>query len=179
MRPASTALCILLATASSTFAQASIPNGATRDSVIGAAQLEGQAFPRIHERPDDTVPRRCILGRGAGPARSGQFTIGGMLGDDRAMVAGRQGKVWWRPLDGAQNMPPLVVRGRNLSNLRDTIRFTTSAVAYPVPLFSRASVNESKREYFFPSGITIPTSGEWLVVATSGANWGCFILTVT
>jgi hypothetical protein len=93
------------------------------------------------------------------------------------MRAGEVGKVWWAPLHYSHDMPPLLVRGRSLTNPRDTVRFTSARIAWPV--FPGAkSVPEAELKYFFPSGITIPKPGRWLLIATSGANWGCFILTV-
>jgi len=29
---------------------------------------------------------------------------------------------------------------------------------------------------FFPSWLDFPTQGQWMVLATAGANWGCFVL---
>ena len=119
-----------------------------------------------------------------GPIRSGEFVIGGMLGGTSALRVGRAGKVWWAPLHQSRDMPPLVVRGRHLTAVRgpgltvpaDTVRHVKSNVAWPVTS-GAPPVPEAEREYFFPSGITVPQGGRWLLIATSGENWGCFIIT--
>jgi hypothetical protein len=92
------------------------------------------------------------------------------------MRAGRPGKVWWAPLHYAADMPPLVVRGRNSTTPGDTVWYTTSNVAWPVTP-GAPRVPPAERKYFFPSGITLPTAGHWVLIATSGSNWGCFIVT--
>src|ERR1051325_11099445 len=174
----------------------SIPAGNNETQLIAAAEAEGSMFPRraapvVLARAFVPTPsldvssfenkgsenRKCVVGYEMGPIRSGEFVIGGQLSGPRAMMHGRQGKVWWAPLHHAAEMPPLVVRGRNLENPSDTVRFTSSNIAWPVTP-GGPRVQESDREYFFPSGITIPTAGRWLLVATSGADWGCFILSV-
>ncbi len=118
---------------------------------------------------------------GAHSVRSGEFTIGGQLGDylypTSALHAGHRGKIWWRP-DLAKAEMSLEVRGRSLTNPQDTLRFNSATVAWPVGEGVGRSVPPKLRDYFFPSGIVVPKPGRWLLVATSGANWGCFIVNV-
>ena len=162
-----------------------LPDGTNEPAIVANAQAEGKGFPRA-EIPRQAYPhfaavqngstdRRCVEGTETGPIRSGEFVIGGQLGGSVAMSAGRVGKIWWAPLNHSMNMPPLEVRGRSLVAFGDTLRYTTERVAWPItPGAPRPP--EAEREYFFPSGITLPTSGRWLVIATSGENWGCFIV---
>jgi hypothetical protein len=156
-----------------------VPQGASEAQIVAAAHADGEAYPRfLTTAPRDALPRRCVAAWEIGPAQSGEFTIGGNLAGSVAMRAGRPGKVWWAPLHYAADMPPLVVRGRSLTTPSDTLIFTTAKIAWPVTP-GGPRVPPAQRKYFFPSGITIPGPGRWLLIATSGPNWGCFILTVT
>jgi hypothetical protein len=154
---------------------------------VEAAEAEGLTMPRAADveplptvfrslasrrpnawmRPSDNTPERnCVEGFDIRPIRSGEFVIGGNLGGDVAMMHGdRGGKVWWLPMH-QQTAGRLVVRGTRLGDRGDTIRYVTSNVAF----------NSGGR--FFPSGIAVPDLGRWLMVATSGTDWGCFILSV-
>lgn len=170
------ALTLLLELAVLRFAQAQYaraPLGRRSAAIVADAEADGAAF---HARRGRATTARCTEGHETGPAESGEFTIGGMLGDGNPLHAGRVGKIWWRPARASATMPPLTVRGRNLSNLRDTVRFATSTIAWPVVRTGQTTPVE-RREYFFPSGFSVPTPGRWLVIATSGDNWGCFIVT--
>jgi hypothetical protein len=149
-----------------------VPQGVRDASIVARAEAEGASF---YAKRGRQVAPRCIEGHEIGPAESGDFTIGGTLGGSRALRAGHTGKIWWRPAHASAKMPPLEVRGRNLSTLRDTMHFTTATVAWPGGP-NQVALKE-RREYFFPSGFSVPTAGRWLVVATSGDNWGCFIVT--
>ena len=154
-----------------------IPSGATESHIKAAAEEEGAARAKLNAQSIDGAPRVCATGYDMGPVSSGEFTIGGNLGGVAAVRAGRPRKIWWAPRLAARDMPPLLVRGRSLTNPRDTLRFTSAKVAWQaVP--GGPPMPETERKYFFPSGITIPHSGRWLLIATSGPNWGCFILTV-
>lgn len=188
------AVCVLAVGSGELRAQPlAIPRGANAAQIIANTEADGAAFRRV---PNPTVlpttfmslrdqrrgadlfgrenehaeGRTCAAGREIGPIRSGEFVIGGNLSGRAAMEAGRSGKVWWAPLHHGRKMPPLLVTGRSLSAPRDTLRFITSLVA--------RTTGQPPRQYFFPSGIMVPKPGRWLMVATSGANWGCFILTV-
>jgi hypothetical protein len=155
-----------------------VPRNSGEAEMIAVAEAEGAAFRRIALTDGNSAaPRVCVSGYDLGPASSGEFTIGGNLGGSVAMLAGRQGKVWWAPLHRAAHMPPLVVRGRRLTTPSDTLRFTTGTIASPTAP-GGPRLLPAERKYFFPSGIVIPRRGRWLLIATSGANWGCFILTV-
>jgi hypothetical protein len=156
-----------------------IPRGTSEATIVAAAEADGAAYPRIQlSEVRQTSPRTCVVGHELGPAASGKFTIGGNLSGSASMQAGRQGKIWWAPAHYAANMQPLVVRGRSLTTPSDTLRFTTSKIAWPVTP-GAAPMPPADRKYFFPSGITIPHAGRWLLIATSGRNWGCFVVTVT
>jgi hypothetical protein len=170
-------VCGLLGANPASGQRLSIPRGNTETELKAEAEKEGAVYSRTPTRVTEAEPRVCAIGLGLGPARSGEFTIGGNLGGGAAMRAGRPGKVWWSPLYATRDMPPLLVRGRSLTNPQDTVRFTSANVAWPVTP-GAPPIPEAERKYFFPSGITIPTPGRWLVIATSGPNWGCFILSV-
>jgi hypothetical protein len=149
-----------------------VPAGTTESAIVAAAEAEGRAYAA----PGDTT-RKCVRGWRIGPAHSGEFTIGGDISSDFPLKAGHVGKIWWAPRYNSESMPPLVVRGRNLWTPKDTIRWTSANVAYPSSGVFQARANQ-KHDYFFPSGFSLPTRGRWLVIATSGQNWGCFFLTV-
>lgn len=145
---------------------------------IGEAEAEGARWPR---RPEATTqrgaaaqewamdaPRRCATAEVGASLRSGEFKIGGELVSGPR--PGGQVKIWWKPMHAADSVP-LVVRGVSLSNPADTLR----------QLFKELALGEgpgggATGEMFFPSGFWFPASGRFLVVATSGADWGCFIL---
>jgi hypothetical protein len=146
---------------------------AARELTVATVEAEGAALAR--STSNDRRDPRCAEGREMGPAESGDFTIGGMLGGASSLRAGQVGKIWWRPAHASATMPPLDIRGRNLTTLRDTVRFTSTSIAWPT--FPGHVTPLSNRQYFFPSGFSVPTAGRWLLVVTSGGNWGCFIVT--
>jgi hypothetical protein len=83
---------------------------------------------------------------------------------------GHQSKIWCvpyhNPLDHSTS---LIVRGARLGHSGDTIRYKQAGIAY----------NVLKTDAFFPSGLLLPRAGTWLLIATAGADWGCFVLTAT
>lgn len=149
--------------------------------LVASAEAEGAARerktparkPHLFANARGSAERKCEAGYGVGPVRSGDFVIGGLLGSDIAPAAGAPRKVWWAPLNQSADMRPLHVQGRNLSAPADTFRFTTSKLAWPT---GDSGKPLAERDHFFPSGIVLPHAGTWLLVATSGSNWGCFIL---
>ncbi len=60
----------------------------------------------------------------------------------------------------------LVVRGVLLGSPSDTVRFTLAEWSRGLP----------DGEFYYVSHFAWPKTGHWLVVATSGSDWGCFIL---
>jgi len=115
-----------------------------------------------------TSERRCVEVPTPGPVRSGEFRLTYMPVRPQA---GRPHKIAWSPTDGSPSMS-LQVRGRLVSDSESTLALRTSRIA-------RTTGADDDTWYFFPSMIEFPASGEWVVVATSGANWGCFIFDVT
>ena len=153
------------------------PRGSGEAEIVAAAEAEGATYPHAQQVAVPEAARVCVVGSESGPATSGEFTIGGNLAGSASLRAGRAGKIWWAPRHHAADMPPLLVRGRNLTTPTDSVRFTTANIAWPV-VPGAAPVPPGERKHFFPSGPTLPSAGRWLVIATSGSNWGCFILTV-
>jgi hypothetical protein len=160
--------------------------GVLQDSavLVARAEDEGSRHRRVAQPPvtpvrflgpySGTAERRCVAGVAIGPVRSGEFVIGGQLGESElgklgAFPGPRRGKgakIWWNPLHSAQGMG-LLVRARRLGTA-DTLTFSSTILA-----------NEgSPTTRFFPTGFVFPSAGRWLVVATADANWGCFVLTV-
>jgi len=119
-----------------------------------------------------TSERKCVEGHEVGPVRSGEFVIGGQLGGRKGAVAGTPAKIWWATLHSSSAMPTLIVRMRNLAAPGDTVSIASNRIG-----FVKSSVT-GENDYFFPNVITFPRAGRWLLVASSGSNWGCFILGV-
>jgi hypothetical protein len=59
----------------------------------------------------------------------------------------------------------LLLRARRVGSDADTVLKVVHGV-------------RSHSEYGYPSGDTLPKPGEWIVVATSRGEWGCFVLRV-
>ena len=82
-----------------------VPRGSTEAQIIAAAETEGAAFHHLKISDNNATPRKCVVGADTGPARSGEFTIGGNLGGYVAMRAGHPGKVWWAPPHSGRPAP--------------------------------------------------------------------------
>ncbi len=166
---------------------------------VAEAEREGEGYPRgaIREHAAANFarfarhipgPRKCVNGPTsearqdllANPSldleihelRSGDFVIGGQIGGAQAPKAGRTSKIWWIPYhDPFESSTKLLVRGARLGATGDTIRYVQPDYAWPK--------GSPKTESFFPSGVKLPTPGRWLLIATAGDDWGCFILVAT
>ena len=156
--------------------------------VLARIEKEGAAHPRQSKDPGFSLFREFGY-RGGGdrvcrdvassePIWSGDFAIGGSIGSDSPfpLESPHGGKIWWVPAASWDSMT-LVVRGRNLDPPYDGLRFEIDKIAYPGPPTPLEANQE--RDWFFPTGIAIPSEGRWALVGTSGGNWGCFIVHVS
>lgn len=155
------------------------------DSLITAAEAAGAMHPRAERQKSVSAEwkenawwgseeRKCVEVRGMGPVRSGEFIIGGELGGRPAILPRVPAKIWWAPLHNGERMDSLIIVGERLSSPMQ-MRLALGTVAFVMS--PGQSIPPTDREYFFPSGTVIPDWGRWLLVASSGPNWGCFIVT--
>jgi hypothetical protein len=117
--------------------------------------------------PDDdsTLPASDRRGSAGHGIRSGEFVAGpfGAFGRDWARDP-RDGKLWWVPLH-REPMPGLTVRAVLLDDPAIDRTFTlTPAAGADGP--------------FYPSGVVLPVPGRWMLLATAGPDWGCFVITI-
>lgn len=151
-----------------------------------AAEQEGAAFPRdsvLSTYPSYPFPgevqivgtdaRKCVEvpAEPSTQVRSGEFIAGGYL---HQLVFGRPLKLWWRPINSTEGMT-LLVRGRLLEPPYDSIRYESSDIIAPLDSRTRQPI---AAEGTFPPGMQVPVAGPWLMVTTSGNNWGCFVVRV-
>ena len=164
-------------------------SGSTEQEIVATAEREALAFPTDVRPPsrmkkpfiaadtEGTSERKCVAGGGLGPLRSGEFIIGGELSGKDPRDKGKRiaPKIWWSPLHHGPKME-LLVRARRLESSGE-YRYVGVTVAYGSGGPGQ-QVPESEREYFFPSGIEFLHSGKWVIVATRGSDWGCFVLSM-
>ena len=182
-RIAPTATLLLACISAPVEAQLPMPGGSGEAEIVRLVEQEGAGFPRYTLPPRRVTPpfvapttagsadRRCSTPVGKGPTRSGEFVIGGEV-SGATTWSGRQRKIWWAPFHASAVMH-LVVRGVRIGAPADTVRFESDQVAWSVP---PRNAPESTRDYFFPSGISFPTDGRWVIAVSSGNDWACFIL---
>jgi hypothetical protein len=169
------------------------PDAAAAPATIAAAEAEGHTHPRssppqepgiAFQQAAGTAARACVeverllapdddsaipasdqRGRAGRGIRSGEFVAGpfGAYKKDWARDP-RNGKLWWVPFHTA-TMPGLTVRAVLLDDPAPNRTFTlTPAVGAGGP--------------FYPSGVVLPAPGRWMLIATAGPDWGCFIVTL-
>lgn len=139
---------------------------------VAAAEAEGARHPRsavaatrapIFATAFGTRERRCVEADTHAMARSGEFVAGPF--DEYYGIAGTGSrKVWWAPEQNSANLPPLQLRATKLDATHVTVNWTLPSVA------------RNENGYFFNTLIRFPENGKWLIVVTSGENWGCFLL---
>jgi hypothetical protein len=114
-----------------------------------------------------TSERRCVSDSlPAWSLRSGEFIVRG-----RDFEAGVKHKVVWFPLHGsALSKPPLMVRAARMESPADSVRLRVDGLAH--------GGSNAEPLYGYPSEVLFPSAGRWLVIATAGGDWGCFVLDV-
>jgi hypothetical protein len=152
------------------------------ESSVAAAERDGATFRR--SRPDvstqaslatrpfaGTTQRKCVDAASAyniGGLRSGDIVARGRFGVQAGLRAARASKILWLPLHGRADQldTPLLLRTVRLGQPPDSTRQTVARLV------------RSHGEVGYPSSVIFPASGEWLLIATAGDDWGCFVLTV-
>jgi len=78
-------------------------------------------------------------------------------------------KLWWMPryLPASQARRPLLVEATALDRPGAVTAYRRDAM-----------VRGDRGQYFFNTDFGLPEAGRWLIVATSGPNWGCFVVVV-
>ena len=169
-----------------------LPSAAQRiPRTIQAAEAEGAIYPRGARPPNvprgftgpmsGTAERKCVVpppdSLSGDSLRSGEFVLRGGIGRSTGPMGyalGRARKLMWMPLHNPYVYPTrtgLLVRGVRLGHPSDTLRLTVARAVYP-------GITLKYIEAGYPSGFHFRSAGEWLMVATSGRDWGCFLLTI-
>ena len=158
-----TGVCVVLISAAATSVQAP-------PRTVDAAAAEGAKHPKaggtepvMYANAFGPKERQCVDAEKHLTARSGEFVAGPF--DTHVMMAGLGRKVWWAPRQGAA-MPPMQFRAVKITPSDSTVAVT----------WTFASVVRNENGYFFNTTFRFPEVGKWLVVVTSGDNWGCFLL---
>lgn len=115
-----------------------------------------------------TTERVCVDGDSTSIAQSGDFIVGpfGRYNDN---WRNGYGLLTWQPAAVPRTeAPTLTVRAERL-DARDGGR-----------VFEGFRLTHSRigPTQFYVTGVHLPTTGRWLLVATAGPNWGCFLFTV-
>jgi hypothetical protein len=95
--------------------------------------------------------------------------IGGYMG--YGVIRGRL-KVSWKPLRSSEGMA-LSITGQKLGTEDEVIRLIRDRAT-----ISNAPGHRRPDDLFFPSILEFTSPGKWVVVGTSGAQWGCFVFDI-
>ena len=165
---------------------------------VAEAVAEGAAFPHaavpLAVQPDFAGPfggtseRVCAQQPNepipGGSLRSGDIIIRSRLTGRWGLHAGQGHKILWMPLHGpadtSTKMSFAEWRNKAMEHAPLLIRAVRVGVGYPADSLRQTVIGLTggPRQFGFPSTVTFPTAGQWLVIATTGEDWGCFLLTV-
>ena len=116
-----------------------------------------------------TRERRCVE-TDSNAVRSGDFVAGPFAYYNDIWRSG-QGKLWWHPSEMIPKPPLLIVQVTRLDQEGESRVFESSDIAWP-------SGPEATSIKFYPTGFRLPSVGRWMMVATAGNSWGCFVHTI-
>ncbi len=186
MRKVSLAAALAIISTTSVVSAQNIP-ATVRDAEAQGADF-ARADPQVVQQAyfsdskfGGTTERRCVVAAAYhaytsapnGSLRSGDFIVRGALLNASwgGFQAAKEYKVLWVPLHGSSlRKPPLVVRAARVGNPSDSIHFRVDGLA--------RGAGGSTPLYGYPSLVSLPTAGQWVIVATAGNDWGCFVLDV-
>ncbi len=161
------------------YGRKSLPSDSVATTVV-AAESEGARFP--HLSPGDTAEtgflargragsseRKCVDVAGLNEVRSGEFIVGPVSFYSNLWHQGLA-KFYWVPVHTTWvSPPPLTVRAARLDAPTEQVVFAQGNVVRPTGMFTGL---------FYASAFRLPSEGRWLLVASAGGNWGCFIYTL-
>jgi len=157
-------------------------------ATVAAAEAEGARFQRsptpagsklswaFREPFGGTAERKCVevVPNYAAPGRSlrsGDFIMRSGFFSRVWPHTGRQYKVLWLPLHAPyEGGEPMLLRAARIGHPADSSRGRYHAATARGRVLSESG---------FPSVVSFPTAGQWLIVATAAHNWGCFVLRVS
>jgi glucose/arabinose dehydrogenase len=131
--------------------------------VVRTAEREGAAVSRADGQ---SSVRRCVDGNVDDNSQSGDFVVGG-LSLYNALWHQGGGKLVWKPAHPVIG-EPLLVRATSLDDQLAPVEVRVASMT--------GSVADNTAIY--TSDIRLPRAGNWMLTATSGTNWGCFLYTL-
>jgi len=171
-----TATLLAVATASGAQSIAATVDAAEAEAkTFPRGELPGVASPLLSQPFGGSAERKCISPSRDGPIRngslrSGEFIIRTTFGGPWGLRQNRDHKILWMPLHNPyEYRDTLVIRAARIGDAADSLRKVISNWAWSPGLKTNSG---------FPSLVRFPTAGDWLVVATAGNDWGCFVLTI-
>ena len=148
---------------------------------IAEAQEQGARHPRLDWKSvasqiggrhvPGSTERRCVDVGSEREVRSGDFVAGNFAAYSGIWARG-SGKLYWIPhrLAWPDSSTPLRVAAVPLDPGSGPRVFEKRTSARTVGVIPEV--------HFFPSGFRLPGKGTWMLVATAGPHWGCFIFTL-
>jgi hypothetical protein len=139
----------------------------------GAVFQGGERGPQqvgFDEQTDlGTKDRKCVEVTDGDIVQSGDFIVGSFRFFASHWQLNRARKLWWMPryLSTGQLRSPLLVQANGLDRPGGVTTYRREAL-----------VRGNGGLYFFNTDFGLPEAGKWLLVATSGPNWGCFVVIV-
>jgi hypothetical protein len=152
---------------------------------VAAAESEGASFTHgappaaiagVFGRPfGGTAERRCVVTPDNahavdGSLRSGEMIVRAGWSGTTGFEANKERKILWMPIHNpfTDHLTKLVIRASRIGSENDSLRLVIAPAA-------KSSTSSNKG---FPSLVSFPAAGTWLVVATAGDDWGCFEFSV-
>jgi hypothetical protein len=154
-----------------------VPHSLTEAEAQGAAHPRAAANNSAAFSPvAGTAERKCVDAEGLTFVRSGDFVAGSFTipARDEGWTTHRSHKLPWEPSQVTSGVP-LVVRAARVDEPGDTRVFGPFSLVRGVdPATGVQSAGQG-----YASAIRLPSAGRWLLIATAGPNWGCYLVTVS
>ncbi len=151
--------------------------GITTADAVRTAEVRGAVYDGGEKGPQQagfdgqadsgTRDRKCVEVGDGDVVQSGDIVAGSFkfFGNHWQLNGAR--KLWWAPryLPAGQARSVLLVQSTSLDRPAGVSTYRRDAM-----------VRDAKGMYFYNTDFGLAAAGRWLIVATSGPNWGCFVV---